>query len=277
MSKSILKAGSITFVLENSKIADRIFKTKEQNNIARQAMEDTVNFWRTVFMPKRFAPGNKIYNPHVSKQWDDAKRRMVASGRGAKDGRVPVGPQPQDLVFTGDMRKSILLNSKAKAISKNVKPVGTCSMPPSHAIKPNIARVLKFVPVFEYNRLVEVFKAAFLKGIVEGEARQAAAKQGKADAKQANKADKKSKREAVRAARKERRSVERAHAKASGQKRRKAVAEGRKQVRAQERARAKYSPRTATQARDHATRTANRKGLNSHTPRRPRKPRKPRG
>ena len=202
MSKSILKAGSITFVLENSKIADRIFKTKEQNNIARQAMEDTVNFWRTVFMPKRFAPGNKIYNPHVSKQWDDAKRRLVANGAATKDGRIPVGPQPQDLVFTGDMRRSILLNAKAKAVSKGVKPVGTCSMPPSHAIKPSISRVLKFVPMFEYNRLVEVFKAAFLKGIVEGEARQAAAKQGKADAKQAKKAERAARREATKAARK---------------------------------------------------------------------------
>ena len=201
MSRTILKAGSITAILENSKIADRIFKPKEQNNCARQAMLETVTFWRSVFMPRRMMKGNEKYNAHVSKEWDDRKRDMLRRGAGTKDGRMPEAPQPVDLVFTGTMRDTILKNAKVSATSTNVKPTGKCSMPAGHAIKPNIARVLKFVPVFEYNRLCEVFKAAFSKAIVEGEAKQASAKAAKANAKEAKKAERKAKREAGKAAR----------------------------------------------------------------------------
>ena len=240
-------------------------------------MNDTVVFWRSVFMPKRMMKGNEIYHSHTSKQWDDRKRDMLRRGSGTKDGRGPVAPQPIDLVFSGTMRDSILKGAKVSVTCTNVKPTGKCSMPAGHAIKPNISKVLKFVPVFEYNRLCEVFKAAFEKAIVEGEARQSAGKQAKADAKTAKKAARQAKREAGKAARqaaaKERRTqrrTERARERFTPQ-----TPQQQAKTRSQkeERARGRYTPKTERQSYQQARRDA----LSSHTPRRPRKPRKPKG
>ena len=269
MSKTILKAGSITAILENSKVADRIFKTKDQNNCARQAMNDTVVFWRSVFMPKRMMKGNEIYHSHTSKQWDDRKRDMLRRGSGTKDGRGPVAPQPIDLVFSGTMRDSILKGAKVSVTCTNVKPTGKCSMPAGHAIKPNISKVLKFVPVFEYNRLCEVFKAAFEKAIVEGEARQSAGKQAKADAKTAKKAARQAKREAGKSARQ-------AAAKVVRQKRRDAAKAARGAGK-EKRAAYRKSLRQAKAASRKTARTKLRDYRRSLSAGRPRKPRKPKG
>jgi hypothetical protein len=200
MSKEILASGSIKVILENSKVADRIFKRKEQNACAKSAMLDTVRFWASVFLPQRFDERNAKYLAHVTRQWDEAKKRMLASGKGTKDGRMPIAPQPQDLVFTGNMRKAVITGARPSATSTNVAPRGRVAMPTSHAIKPNISRVLKHVPVFEYNRLCEVFKAAFEKAIVAGEAKQGAAKQAKADLKVARAAARKARTAARRVA-----------------------------------------------------------------------------
>ena len=79
MSKQILSAGSIKVVLENSKIADRIFKKEDQNICAKSAMLETVVFWSRVFMPQRFDAANGKYNAHVSRQWDELKKRMLSA------------------------------------------------------------------------------------------------------------------------------------------------------------------------------------------------------
>lgn len=191
MSKTILSAGSINVILENSKIADRIFKKKDQNDCAKSAMLATAEFWAKVFLPQRFDSANGKYNAHVSRQWDDLKKRMLVRGYGTKDGRMPVAPQPQDLVFTGAMRKSVIKGARPSSVSTNVQPRGRVAMPTSHAIKPNISRVLKFVPVFEYNRLCEVFKSAFNKAIAAGEARQVATAKAKADLRESKRAARK--------------------------------------------------------------------------------------
>lgn len=269
MSRTILKAGSITAILENSKVADRIFKAKDQNNCARQAMDATVVFWRSVFMPKRMMKGNEKYNAHVSKQWDDRKRDMLRRGSGTKDGRGPVAPQPIDLVFSGTMRDSILKGARVSVTCTNVKPTGKCSMPAGHAIKPNISKVLKFVPVFEYNRLCEVFKSAFEKAIVEGEARQSAGKQAKADAKTAKKAARWAKREAGKSARQ-------AAAKAVRQKRRDAAKAARGAGK-EKRAAYRKSLRQAKAASRKTARTQLRDYRRSLSAGRPRKTRKPKG
>jgi hypothetical protein len=112
------------------------------------------------------------------------------------------------------MRLAVMKGARPSAVSTGAKPRGRVAMPTAHAIKANISRVLKHVPVFEYNRLCEVFKAAFNKAIVAGEARQGAAKQGKADAKVARKAKKKALTEARRSARADNAAVKRATRKA---------------------------------------------------------------
>lgn len=223
MSKTILSAGSIKVVLENSKIADRIFKKKDQNDCAKSAMLETVVFWSRAFLPQRFDAANVKYNAHVSRQWDELKKRMLARGHGTKDGRMPVAPQPQDLVFTGAMRKSVIKGARPSAVSTNVQPKGRVAMPTAHAIKPNISRVLKFVPIFEHNRLCEVFKNAFNKAIVAGEARQVATAKAKADLRESKRAARKAatlaKRAATapaRAARKQQRARERIAASRAG-------------------------------------------------------------
>jgi hypothetical protein len=200
MSKTLLHAGSIRVILENSKIADRIFKPREQNECAKSAMLDTVKFWTAVFLPQRFDDKNRKYNAHTTRQWDDRKKMFLATNTGTKDGRTSIAPQPRDLVFTGAMRFAVMKGARPSAVSTGAKPRGRVAMPTAHAIKANISRVLKHVPVFEYNRLCEVFKAAFNKAIVAGEARQGAAKHGKADAKVARKAAKKAQTAARRAA-----------------------------------------------------------------------------
>lgn len=202
MSKETIKTKGITVIIQNSNIADRIFKKSDQNKCAKEAMMAVVNFWGSVFLPQRFDKNNAKYGAHVSRQWDQTKRRMLDNNSGTKDGRSPVAPQPQDLVFTGKMRKAVLGSWRPSAVSTNVKPRGRVAMPTDHAIKANISRVLKHVPAFEYARLEEVFKAAFNKAIVEGEARQAAKKQAKADIKTAKKAATKARREARTAAKK---------------------------------------------------------------------------
>jgi hypothetical protein len=214
MSKTLLHAGSIRVILENSKIADRIFKPREQNECAKSAMLDTVKFWTAVFLPQRFDDKNQKYLAHTTKQWDDRKREFLARGSGMKDGRTSIAPQPRDLVFTGIMRQAVMKGARPWATSTKASPKGRVAMPTGHAVQKNISRVLRHVPVFEYNRLCEVFKAAFNKAIVAGEAKQAAAKQGKADAKVARKAKKKALTEARRSARADNAAVKRATRKA---------------------------------------------------------------
>jgi hypothetical protein len=214
MSKTLLHAGSIRVILENSKIADRIFKPREQNECAKSAMLETVKFWTAVFLPQRFDDKNRKYNAHTTRQWDDRKKMFLATNTGTKDGRTSVAPQPRDLVFTGDMRLAVVKGARPSATSTKASPKGRVAMPTAHGVKANISRVLKHVPVFEYNRLCEVFKAAFNKAIVAGEAKQAAAKQGKADAKVARKAKKKALTEARRSVRADNAAVKRATRKA---------------------------------------------------------------
>lgn len=157
-----VQRGPIRASITANQKALALFRQREQNEIIRNAMQRTGDFWLVVFMPRRFTDYARRflrYNPFA--KWEDTKVALAKRG-------VIASPQPTPMVYTGISRATALSRSRAEGRATKTKAVAIVRMPLGHAVRPQISKIFKYLPRHEVERIAQVFDKALVEAIADG-------------------------------------------------------------------------------------------------------------